>query len=247
MTEICDIRTQRLPFQACDLMVLGGGLDRHDDTTYRASAETNRRADTAGEFWNALRLMGREALIQRIIASGGYPQLAQKMLRPEDGTNEGGLVKDRLRRRHGATEEIVVDPDSEHTFGNFANSLNAGLLRPQLYTPEYRLGLVTSAAHARRVILLARYTMNLSAHCLFRVEPSQPETDPEVWQKEQLLAKLTYILPLPLLIRQLFRRARPDAPNILPSASLMYGIAKTSISLHLTKSTARIGGPRMCL
>lgn len=202
-----------ISFRSCDLMLFGRELVRvtraDGSEGYEASAETNRRADEAGMFWRSL----PSGVIDRIISTGGYPQLAKDMEQPRDGTNEGSLMAERLKEKWGVTGRILVEPGARHTFENFSNSLNKRYLEAGSYNPDHPLGLVVNEAQAKRVILLARYALNIGRESLFRLQPLVPEQDPEVIRKEKLLTKLTEIV-----IRQATTDAPPGSPHCIEHA-----------------------------
>lgn len=118
-------------------MGLGRGLYPvvHDNggVSYKPTAETIRRADEMGHYYQA-----HTGRITMLLCSGGFPEVASrgKATRPPEGENEATMQANRLETKWGVPKELLaVEGDSGSTFDDFIKSIEAGYIVPENSIP----------------------------------------------------------------------------------------------------------------
>ncbi|MDO5343439.1 MAG: YdcF family protein [Candidatus Saccharibacteria bacterium] len=131
-----------------DMMVLGGAT--HSDGTL--AEPSIRRAEHAAAIYPALcKQLGREAVL---LVSGGYAVLAEGVA--SEGVEPiAPQMIDIIAGKGVPREVILCEATSISTIENFTNSIKQGLLRPEDYSPERPLPLLTDPTHMARARWMA--------------------------------------------------------------------------------------------
>lgn len=129
-------------------MVLGGAT--HSDGTL--AEPSIRRAEHAAAIYPALcKQLGREAVL---LVSGGYAVLAEGVA--SEGVEPiAPQMIDIIAGKGVPREVILCEATSISTIENFTNSIKQGLLRPEDYSPERPLPLLTDPTHMARARWMA--------------------------------------------------------------------------------------------
>jgi hypothetical protein len=216
------MKTHELPFEKCDVLIFGRELverERPDGTPfYEPSYRTIQNTDTVGAFWQQY-----DGTIGRIVTSGGYPQAALGMSKPQDGSSEAAFMMQRLHQ-WGVTTPVTPEENSTNTFENLTESRQ--YLRVNEYNEHDPLVVACNEAHAARVVMLTRYALDLTLphgqDNLYLVRP-YPETDAAAHEKERKLAKLTK-LAIALADQEAFPPGAPDASmHLLATFASLWG------------------------
>ena len=181
-------------FGSCKIVALGRELvsvpEPDGTVSYQPTAETSRRAREAGLFYHHA-----PDKIASIVCSGGWPDLAQGMPKPADGSSEGRFQRNLLVDTMGVPDELVLwEGDSGNTFDNFKHSIKRGFLQPGEFTRDQPLVLSLSDPQTPRVAMVAQAALAVPDEALLRLRPGNFESrivTPEVHRKEMMLAALT--------------------------------------------------------
>jgi hypothetical protein len=175
------------------VMGLGRGLDpiAHSDgsISYEATAETMRRADEMGRYYQAY--PGRVAML---LCSGGFQETASrgKMDRPPKGVSEAAKKAARLETEWEVPKELVeVEDDSGSTFDNFIKSIQADYLVPGEFDPDNPLAISASWCHSWRGWRVAQQSLVLPPGSLLRLRDGNLENSFIMHSRERVGYALT--------------------------------------------------------
>lgn len=175
------------------VMGLGRGLypvARNDDgVSYEPTAETTRRADEMGRYYQAY--PGRLAML---LCSGRFQEVAGKgeMTRPPKGVSEAAMKAKRLIGKWEVPEELLaIEDDSGSTFDNFIKSIKAKHLVPGEFDPDNPLAISASWCHSWRGGRVADQSLALPPGSLLRLRDGDLENSAVMHTREHVGYALT--------------------------------------------------------
>lgn len=149
------------------LLVFGRGLVRagdHYELTPAGSARVRAASAYAAAHEAAFAGAGAGA---RIVFTGGWPEASEGMPPPPAGAREGDLM---LREASAAGLDrhahLYAETNSRSTLENLLHTAADGLLDGYTFDAAHPLGLVSHAAHLRRIRLLAGKALGLRGPAL---------------------------------------------------------------------------------
>jgi hypothetical protein len=157
------------------LMVFGRGLVRAgNDYTLTPAGTARVRAAVAYVAAHEAAFTG--AAQARIVFTGGWPEASEGMAPPPAGAREGDLM---LREAYAAGLErhahLYAETRSRSTLENLLHTAADGLLDGYTFDAAHPLGLVSHAAHLRRIRLLAGKALGLRGPALRDVPAAGPD------------------------------------------------------------------------
>lgn len=158
------------------LLVFGRGLVQAGDH-YELTPAGSSRVRAAVAYVAAHETAFAEAgAAARIIFTGGWPEASEGMAPPPAGACEGDLM---LREAYAAGLErhvhLYAETRSRSTLENLLHTAADGLLDGYTFDAAHPLGLVSHAAHLRRIRLLAGKALGLRGPALRDVPAAGPD------------------------------------------------------------------------
>lgn len=186
------------------IMTLGRGYEIPDDANaeYKLTPESAIRAHTAGNYYAA-----NPTADPLYLFSGRYGRVASrgKMSEPPEGVSEGRMQKGVFmndvhktmtvleldRNVQPVLPRAVAEEKSVCTFTNFTESVDAGWLEANMFTPENPLVLSTSRVHAWRSSVIGAQALALEQGALYRLPDYGLEKGLKPSAKERILLGVT--------------------------------------------------------
>lgn len=172
------MKYMRHSIEANKLIVLGRGIERHEDDGrefWRLSSASQARAEATAGYYHENRHLFRR-MGRLIVCSGGYAGLGLAQDKPPEGINEAIKMAAYLRDKGVPSSLIEVEGNSISTFSNFEECLRQDFFVDIEFSQEDPLLLVASKQHGRyRAAPIAKAAYGIAESSAVRVLSAEQE------------------------------------------------------------------------